>query len=443
MVFDDIKENLDEHNFILLKKDLAACTVEQIVTAMGRVSHGDRAIIFRLLNKQQALLVFETLDPRLASELAQNLRDDRVIELFENLDPDDRVYLLDELPANIAKRVMSGISPKERAYTAQLLGYPDDSIGRRMSPEYVRAYPEWTCGETLDYIRQRGMDAETVYVIPVIDHKRILVGVLSLRDVLVNDPQQCVEEIMNEPFSVFATTEEEEAARRLVTSGFIAVPVVDSEKRLLGIFTVDDAADIISKAEDEDAARAGGAEPLRQPYLSVPVIRIVRSRIVWLLMLAISATLTVSVLDSFQDILGTIIVLTIFIPLITGTGGNTGSQAASTVTRALALGDVEKKDIFRVAFREMLVGVSLGLMLAVIGFFPTYVFSKDMHVAFIVSVTLFLVCVLSASVGGIMPLIAKAIKVDPAVFSTPFISTFCDASALLIYFYIAKLVLGI
>ncbi len=425
-----------------LKADLAGLRPKEIAQFMGRLGSRDRGVVFRLLDKDVALRVFESMDARLARDLVTSLQEGEVTEVLEGVNPDDRVALLDELPAGLVATVLRGLSPRERAYTALLMGYPDHSIGRRMSPEYVAVRATQNCHEVLERVRQRGREAITIDALPVVGEERHLMGVVTLRSVLLADPDRLVSELVEHVDGIPALMDEERSARRMLALDLTAAPVVDSENRLVGVLPWDDAVDILREVEAEDAARTGGTEPLRQPYLSVPVLRLVRSRIVWLLVLAVSAVLTVSVLDRFEDALAAVVVLALFIPLLTGTAGNTGAQAATTVTRALATGEVHTRDLLAVASRELRTGTVMGIVLGAIAFVPVMLFAgRDL--ATVVSLTLVLVCPLSATVGGMMPLAARALGVDPAVFSTPFISTFCDATGLLIYFYIAIAVLGI
>ncbi len=379
------------------------------------------------------------MDPSLQSELIQGLKD---TEVFNNLSPDDRVGLLDELPSVVARRLLLGLSGRDRALTDVVLGYGQGSIGRSMSPQFISAHPWTTIGQVLGTVRDGLHDAETIYTLPVTDEGRRLVGIISLRDVLRADPEQTVDEVMVAAESVQATVDEETAARRCADLQVLALPVVDLENRLLGILTVDDALQIIEDADSEDVARSGGSEPLRRPYLSTPVWEIVKSRVAWLLVLAVGATLTVRVLHEFEATLAEVVVLTTFIPLLIGTGGNTGNQAATTVTRALALGDVRTRDILRVFAREVRVGAMLGLLLGALGFaISALAYSPD--IGWVIGLTLGGVCTMAATIGGIMPLLGKAIKADPAVFSNPFITTFVDTAGLILYFLIAKAVLGI
>ena len=419
---------------------LAAASDHETVQALERLSPAQRAVAYRLLPKGRALDVFEGFSPELQGDLVRALRDAEVAAIFADLDPDDRVWLLDELPAALATRLLRDLPADERELTAEMLGYPRDSIGRRMSPEYVSARADQTVAQALARVRERLDEAETVYTLPVVDDSRVVVGVVSLRDLLRADPMTAAGEVMRHPVTALADDDAEVAARRCTESGLLAVPVVDHEQRLVGIFTIDDAVRILEREESEDAARQGGVEPLHRPYLSTPILGIVRSRVVWLLVLAIGATLTVQVLSVFEDTLEKVTVLALFVPLLIGTGGNTGNQAATTVTRALALGDIGPRDVMRVLFLEARVGITLGALLGSAGFALTALV-YDPQIGLVVGLTLLAVCTMAATVGGIMPLIARALRVDPAVFSNPFITTFVDATGLVVYFLIARLIL--
>jgi magnesium transporter len=433
----------------LARHDLDAVTAlveplpdDQVTRVLERLGAGNRALVYRLLPKDTALAVFERLDASLQGELVGALRDEDVASTFAELEPDDRVGLLDELPASVATRLMQGLPDQERDLTAVVLGYPAGSIARSMSPEYVTTRAEHTAQQALDRVRSGLADAETVYTVPVIDDGRKVLGVVSLRALLRAAPEAPVSGLMRPAYTATVTDPAENAARRCANLKVLALPVVDAEGRLVGILTVDDALRILEDADSEDQARMGGAEPLRRPYLATPVLSLVRSRVVWLLVLAIGATLTVQVLEVFEQTLEQMVVLSVFIPLLIGTGGNTGNQAATTVTRALALEDVIPRDIVKVMLRELRVGLSLGLALGTAGFAVTSVV-YDVSIGTIIGLTLASICTMAATVGGAMPLIAKAIGVDPAVFSNPFITTFVDATGLLVYFFIAQAVLGL
>jgi magnesium transporter len=337
---------------------------------------------------------------------------------------------------------MRELSPTERELTASLLGYPPRSVGRLMTPEYVRLEPQLTLADAFAHVEHRGSGAETLYTLPVTDGERRLLGVIGLRDLVLRTRDASVGDTMRAPQFAHTTDDAESTSRRLVDARLLAMPIVDAEERVVGMLTVDDALRVLDEADDEDAARQGASEPLGLAYLATPVLRIVRSRIVWLLVLAVSALLTVQVLGVFEDTLEKVVTLALFIPLLTGTAGNTGAQAATTVTRALATGEVATRDALAVAWREVRVGLLLGTLLGTLGF-ALAALVYDPPLAAVIGSTLLAVCTLAATVGGVMPIIAKRLGADPAVFSTPFISTFCDATSLVIYFLIATWVLGL
>ncbi|WDH78709.1 magnesium transporter [Microbacterium esteraromaticum] len=441
-IADAIEQSIDRGDLAQASAALTPMPVPEIVELLDRLSVENAAIVYRLLAKGRALDVFEALSPGTQSDLVQAMRHTEVATLFAEMDPDDRVWLLDELPASVAPQLLRGLPPHERELTASVLGYPDNAIGRRMSPEVVVTHPQLTVGETMQRVRGALDHAETIYTLPVTDAGRRVVGVVSLRDLLAAASDARIADLMVDAHVASADEHAEAAARRATDLGLLALPIVDSEQRLVGVLTIDDAARILKQEESEDAARQGGVEPLRRSYLSTPVRRLVRSRVVWLLVLAVGATLTVQVLDAFEATLAQMTVLALFVPLLIGTGGNTGNQAATTVTRSLALGEITPRDVGKVLVREICVGFSLGLLLGLLGFALAGL-AYDWHVGLVIGLTLIAICTVAASIGGIMPLIARAIKVDPAVFSNPFITTFVDATGLIIYFLIAKAVLGL
>lgn len=413
-----------------------------VVDVLERSGAKDRAVMFRLLSKDAATSVFEALDPPLQSELIRHLHDSRVQEIFTDLDPDDRAGLIDELPAKVATRLVRALDADEQALTAAVLGYPVGSVGRRMSPEYVSTHPDTTAGQTLERVHQRMDQAETIYALPVTDDERRLVGIVGLRSVMRAEPDTPIRDLMNEAVFARARESAETAARRSSRERLIVLPIVDQETRLVGILTFDDALRVLEDADTEDSARQGGAEPLRRPYLATPVRALVRSRVGWLLMLALGAALTVQVLEVFEGTIEQVVALSLFVPLIIGTGGNTGNQAATTVTRALALGDVGARDGFRVLLQEVRTGLTLGVLLGTVGYVVAgLIYGNDLGM--VIGLTMVALCTIAASVGGVMPLLAQAVKADPAVFANPFITTFVDATGLIVYFLIARAVLGL
>ncbi|MBL3686810.1 magnesium transporter [Leucobacter zeae] len=441
-LLDAIEERLAVRDLPALTRELSTRSASELVPVVERLGARERAVVHRLLPKDLALEVFERLDPTLQGELLHALQDAEVSAIFAELDPDDRLWLLDEVPAALATRLLRGLPEEDRALTASLLGYPLGSVGRRMTPEYVSVRERSTAAEALDRVRARLDDAETVYTIPVLDDGRRVVGVVSLRDLMRADADARCADLMQPAETAEAAASDESAARRCADLALLALPIVDREGRLVGMFTIDDAVRILEHEESEDAARQGGTEPLRRPYLSTPVRTLVRSRVVWLLVLAVGATLTVQVLELFEATIEQVTALALFVPLLIGTGGNTGNQAATTVTRALALGDVRPRDLVAVLGRELRTGAMLGLLLGALGFgIAALAYSPE--IGTVIGLTLLAVCTIAAAVGGCMPLLARAVRVDPAVFSNPFISTFVDATGLIVYFMIARAVLGL
>ena len=435
-----IQPHLDARDFAGIAELIASADRRRLAGLLERLPTRQRAVVYRLLPKDRANEVFERLSPPLQGELIRGLQDAEVAAIFAELDPDDRVWLLDELPAGITQRLLHGLSVKERQLTAEVLGYPKGSVGRRMTPEYVSTRFDHTVERAMRRVHERIADAETIYTLPVLDDGRRVVGVVSLRDLLRADAGTQIAEIMRPAQSATAYDDAEDAARHCADLGLLALPIVDRESRLVGVLTIDDAIRILEQEESEDAARQGGVEPLRRPYFATPLRTLVASRIVWLLVLAVGAALTVQVMSVFEATLEQITVLALFVPLLIGTGGNTGNQAATTITRALALGDVRPTDLGRVLLRELGVGAILGAVLGIIGGgTTTLVFEPRFGI--VIGLTILAVCAMAATIGGIMPMIARALRVDPAVFSNPFITTFVDASGLVIYFLIAQAVL--
>jgi len=415
----------------------------EIADELTRLSSAERAVAFRLLAKDRALEVFELLDPVLQQELLEGLRDTSVRQLFEDMDPDDRARLVDEMPAKVAKRLLAGLSPRERALTATLLGYPENSAGRVMSPEVVNLKSSQTAGAALERLRRIGASAETIYALPVTDEARRLVGALGLRDLVLADPSTSIGELMDtEVYSARVDQDQEEVARLIQEADLLALPIVDTENRLVGIVTVDDAMEVLEQEETEDVARISGAEPLGRPYLTTSIPQLAKSRIIWLLVFLAAGAVTVNVLAIFEATLATAVTLAFFVPLVIGTAGNTGAQSATTVTRALAVGEVRMADLLPVVGRESSAGLFLGIVLGAVAFVPIMIFTEP-GIAAVVSLTLIIACTLASIVGSSLPLAAKRIGVDPAVMSVPLITALIDAAGLIIYFLMAKVVLGI
>lgn len=426
-----------------LRRWLSGAGVREIVDELVRLDDASMAVAFRLLDRDRATAVFEALAPHYQQRLLEGLRGDRVVALIEELDPDDRVRLLDDLPAKVANRLLRVLSPTEQALTTILMGYPEESAGRLMTPEFVSLRSTMTIGEALEKIRRDGMDAETIYALPVLDGERHLVGVTGLRALVLADPASLVGDVMrSDVHRVDTHTDREPAARLVRNEGLIALPVVDAEDRLVGVITVDDAMAVLDEEATEDAALQGASSPAHEPYLAMSVMRLARTRAAWLLVLIVAAALTVNVLQLFEDSLAAVVTLSLFIPLLIDTGGNCGSQASTAMVRAIAVAEVRDRDVKRVLYREARVGLLLGLMLGAAVFAPVALI-WDTRLALVVSSTLVAICTWASVAGAALPFVARRLGIDPAVVSAPLITTLVDASGLLIYFGFAKLILGV
>lgn len=438
-----IRELIRRRDLAELASQVRALAPDEIGRLLDDLEVEEAAVVFRLLRKDEAIGVFEAMSPRSQAAVIAELGDSALSDVFAALDPEDQAWLLDELPAKVAGRIITACRPESLSAAMGLLGYGSGSTGRRMSPVALRAHRDESVGALLDRVRASSRDTAMLAAIPVTTADRTLAGSVELAEVLRADPDEPVETVMDaDPVSARTDDDVEHTARKVLDAGVLVLPVVDREQRLVGVLPMEDAARIDYWAAVEDQARAGATEPLRRPYLRTPVLAVTRARIVWLLVLAVSAILTVNVLEMFEATLEQRVTLALFVPLLIGIAGNTGSQAATTVTRALAVGEVTVHDLGRVAFKEMRTGASLGIVLAAVAFsVASVVYGVD--IGAVLAVTLMLSCPGAATVGGVIPLVARWCRVDPAVFSTPFISTFCDASGLLIYFAVAIAILGL
>jgi magnesium transporter len=414
-----------------------------IADELGRMDAVDAGVAFRLLDKDRALAVFEELEPVDQQQILQGLRDRSFLELVEGMDPDDRARMLREAPAKVAHRVLAGLSPNERRMTSALLGYPEGSVGRYMTPEVVALPQDLTVEQALRTVREKGPDAETVYTLPVVDAGRRLTGVVELRELVLNEPGTLVAElVVTEPASAYATDSAEDAARLMRETNDLNLPVVDSEDRLVGLFTIDDAVEVIEAADTEDVARQSGAAPWTGHYMAASVWQLARYRALWLSLLLVAATLTVGVTRAFEATLEQVASLALFIPMLIGAGGNAGAQAATACVRAQAVGEVRGSDLLKVIWRECRVGLVLGALLAALGLVVGTVF-VNAKIALVVGITLVLICGWAATIGGTMPLLARRLRIDPAVVSAPMVTTLVDATGLILYFLTAKAVLGV
>lgn len=443
---------IEAKKYTTLRDILVTMNASDIAALFEDVPEAKLPLLFRLLPKELAAETFVEMEPEAQELLIQGFSDNELKEVVDELYVDDAVDIVEEMPANVVKRILKQADPEMRKMINEILKYPDDSAGSIMTTEYVSLRPDMTAEEAIKRIRRTGVDKETIYTCYVTDKNRKLIGMISLRTLLLCEDDDVLEEVM-EPnvISVNTLEDQESVAQMMAKYDWAAMPVVDQENRLVGIVTVDDAIDVLQEETTEDFEKLAGMTPTDKPYLRTGVLETWKSRIPWLLILMLSATLTSMVLTSFETSLAACTALTAFIPMLTGTGGNSGTQSSVAVIRALSLGEVEFVDTIRVIWKEIRVAVMCGVTLAACNFVKLLVVDRmilgnagvSVSVAAVICVTMVFTVLCAKTVGCVLPLLAEKIHLDPAVMASPFISTIVDVLTLLIYFQVAKAILHI
>lgn len=416
--------------------------VQEVDTAeaIGALPRTLQALAFRLLPKDEAIEVYEYLDPAVQQSLLERLRSGEVLELVEEMSPDDRVRLFDELPAKVVRRLLAELSPAERRVTAQLLGYEAETAGRLMTTEFIDLKEFHSAAQALAIVRRRARDTETIYSLYVTDASRHLTGILSLRDLVVADPETRIGDVMTrEVISVSTDTDQEEVARAIQRYDFLAVPVVDREQRLVGIVTVDDVIDVIEQEATRDLYAAGAVQAGDEDdYFQSNLFTVARRRVVWLLVLLIANSGTAAVIASMDGVLKQVVVLAAFIPLLIGTGGNVGAQSSTVVIRGLSTQRIQALGPAKAIGREAIAGALLGLlMLLVVVPWSAYVSGGNWVVAGAAGASLVAITTLAATAGAALPLLFNRLGLDPALMSAPFIATATDVAGVFIYLQLA------
>ena len=445
-------EMLQERKYGELRSVLVRMNPSDIAGMFSSLDNRQISLLFRLLPKELAAQVFVEMEPQEQEQLVRGFSDNELKEILDELYDDDAAELVEEMPANVVKRILKHADPQMRRAINQILRYPENSAGSEMTTEYVSLRPDMTVGESILRIRRQGVDKETIYTCYVTRDRKLL-GFVTVKDLLLcADDERLVEEVMStDVISVHTHTDREEVARLLSRYHFLALPVVDGDNRMVGLVTFDDAMEVLEEETTEDIQIMGGMLPSERTYLKSSAWTLFKSRIPWLLLLMISATFTGMIITSFEDALAAQVALTAFIPMLMGTGGNSGSQASVTVIRALSLDELRLSDWPRVFWKEIRTSVLCGGLLAIVCFVKIWLVDRlllgnpgiTMEVDAVVSLALLVTVVLAKLVGGILPLAAKAIKLDPAVMASPFITSIVDAVSLLVYFLFARLILGL
>ena len=440
-----VKELLETKQYTKLRQKMAEMNIADIAVVLEELDEEDLLKIFRILPKNMAADVFSYLGVDNQQFIITSLSEKDAAGIINNLMADDATDLLEEMPANIVKKLLANANPETRRDINHLLRYPEDSAGSIMTVEYVDLKESMTVEDAIARIRNVGVDSETINICYVLDAKRTLVGTVALRYLLISPPDAVIGEIMHENVIYINTLmDQEEVARQFQKYDFTAMPVVDNENRLVGIITVDDIVDIMQEEATEDMEKMAAIVPSDKPYMKTSVYETWKKRMPWLLLLMISATFTGSILTTFEDALMAYGALIAYIPMLMDTGGNAGGQASVTIIRGLSLNEIEFKDAFRVVWKEIWVAVLCGLTLAAANFIKLLLLDRvELMVAIVVCLTLVVAVMIAKIVGCTLPMLAKRIGFDPAVMASPFITTIVDVLSLLVYFQIATYLLHI
>ncbi len=441
-LFEQVKELIEKKSFLTLKRILQSINPADIAEIIHELPSGERVILFRLLKKDVAIEVFEFMEFEAQQEFLSTFPETRVRELIEEMEPDDRTELFEELPAKVTKRLLLLLSPEEKEATAILLGYKENSAGRMMTPKFMDLKENVTVSQALNRIRRIGLKKETSYYCYVIDEQRTLKGVVSLRDMVTADPEECISNIMfREVISVNTDDDQEEVASIMQKYDFIALPVVDKENRLVGIVTVDDIVDVVQEEATEDIYKMGAVGVIGEGYFRSNVLQVATRRMMWLLILLGINTITSRIIVGYENMLASFIALSAFMPLLIDSGGNIGSQSSTVVIRSLALKEIESWDIFWVIFRESLTGLLIGLFMGFSAFIWSYILERNMMLSLTVGVSLVVISTIATTTGTTLPFIFKSLGVDPALTSSPFITTVIDILGVMVYLSIAAFIL--
>ena len=446
----EIHQLIAERNFYALKDMIRTWPPADLAEVISEVSETDKVIVFRLLPRDLAADTFEYLDHDAQQQLLKAMGQEEAAEVLNEMSADDRTALLEELPGTTVNQLIRLLSPEERTIAQSLLGYPEDSVGRLMTPDYIRVKDDWPVKRVLDYIREHGQDSETLNVIYVVDDRTKLIGEVRLREFLLKPLESVVREFLEQTFVALNVTDDQEAAVEVFKRyDRTVLPVLDSEGVLMGIVTIDDMLDVAEKEATEDIQKLGGSAALEEPYLTVALPRMIRKRAGWLIILFVGEMLTATAMGFFEQEIAKAVVLALFVPLIISSGGNSGSQATTIIIRAMAVGDVMLRDWWKVIRREVLSGLVLGLILGIIGFLRIGLWSAFSNlygphwfrVALTVGLSLIGVVMWGTLIGSTFPLLLRRLNFDPAVSSAPFVATLVDVTGIVIYFGVAILLL--
>lgn len=439
----DILALIEAKKYVELRNILVELNEVDIAELLEPLDEHTTLLIFRILPKDLAVEVFAHFSAEQQQSIVQAVSDRELTYILDELFFDDMIDMIEEMPANLVDKILKNSSRDERQLINQFLKYPADSAGSIMTIEYVDLKKDMTVKQAMAHLKDSVLDKETIYTCYVIDKNRILEGIVSLRTLVISADETVIADIMEDEIIYVNTHDDQETVGALFTKyGFMAIPVVDNEKRLTGIITFDDILDVIEQEATEDFQKMAAMAPTEEKYLEAGIVSLAKHRIAWLLFLMLGAALTGGIITRFEDVLSSVVILTAFIPMLMDTGGNSGSQSSTLIIRGLALGEVTLQDKWSVLWKEFRISVLVGVILALVNFTKNMLLDQvGLGVALTVSITLMMTVILSKVVGGMLPLIAKRLKLDPAIMAGPLITTIVDSLALLIYFSIASLLL--
>ncbi|MFA5405141.1 MAG: magnesium transporter [Ignavibacteria bacterium] len=446
----EIEQLIDSRNWAMLKEIFSDMHPTEIADIIADIPEKDRAIVFRILSKENSFKTFEYLDFDVQEALLKSLGREEVSEILNEMSPDDRTELLEDLPGPVVKELIRLLSPEEKAIAVKLLGYPEESVGRIMTPDFISVKSDWNIEKVLKTVREKGDEVEYIDTIFITDSVGKILDEITIKEILLAKPDTIIEEIMNYSFVSIKVNDNQELAIQMFKEyDLYVIPVVNDENYLVGIVTADDVIDVIEEEATEDIQKFGGMEALDEPYISVPLLQMVRKRAGWLVVLFLGEMLTATAMGFFEHEIAKAVVLALFIPLIISSGGNSGSQAATLTIRAMALGEIKLIDWWRVMKREILSGFLLGAVLGIIGFFRILVWNSITNIYgehwFLIGLTLFFtligVVMWGTLSGSMLPFLLRKFGLDPATSSAPFVATMVDVTGLLIYFTVATFLL--
>ncbi|MGE4214820.1 MAG: magnesium transporter [Anaerotignaceae bacterium] len=438
-IFEQWLELIDNGGLATLKAELNEDNPANIAEFFDEIPVDKQLLVFRLLTKDNAAYTFSFMDSDTQEHIVNSITDREVRGILADLSLDDAVDFLSEIPANLVTRVLKNTAEEKRKIINQFLNYPDDCAGSIMTIEFVQFHQETTVLKAMEQLKKTGVNKETIYSCYVMDARRVLVGMVSLRTLILSGDDVKVKDIMEDDVIFVRTLDDQEDIANLFKKyGLIALPVVDNERRLVGIITVDDIVDVIEQENTEDIEKMSALIPSEDEYLKTGVFTLAKNRIAWLLILMISGTISSAIISGYEAVLASSIILSSFFPILMDTGGNAGSQASTLIIRGMAVGEIDMSDVFKVIWKEIRVGFLAGVILGLVNFVRLILLGTPLNVNITVSISLIIAVVVAKSIGCLLPMAAKKLKFDPAIMAGPLITTIVDATSLIIFFNLAK-----